>query len=58
MTFGDQWGWGSAKPEAQKIYQTYRDAGGNFSDTANFYTGGTSEKFGVSSSRAIATRSF
>src|ERR1700677_286445 len=45
MTFGDEWGWGSSKAEAQKIYQTYGEAGGNFIDTANFYTGGTSEKF-------------
>jgi len=45
MTFGDEWGWGSPKAEAQKIYETYREAGGNFIDTANFYTGGTSEKF-------------
>src|SRR6266478_6101711 len=45
MTFGEEWGWGSPKAEAQKIYETYREAGGNFIDTANFYTGGTSEKF-------------
>jgi aryl-alcohol dehydrogenase-like predicted oxidoreductase len=45
MTFGDDWGWGSPKAEAQKVYETYREAGGNFIDTANFYTGGTSEKF-------------
>jgi aryl-alcohol dehydrogenase-like predicted oxidoreductase len=45
MTFGDDWGWGSSKDEAQKIYDTYREAGGNFIDTANFYTNGTSEKF-------------
>jgi aryl-alcohol dehydrogenase-like predicted oxidoreductase len=45
MTFGEEWGWGSPKAEAQKVYETYRDAGGNFIDTANFYTGGTSEKF-------------
>src|SRR6266403_2194364 len=45
MTFGDEWGWGSPKAEAQKIYETYREAGGNFLDTANFYTAGTSEKF-------------
>src|SRR3984957_11643512 len=44
MTFGDEWGWGSPKGEAQKVYETYREAGGNFIDTANFYTGGTSEK--------------
>jgi aryl-alcohol dehydrogenase-like predicted oxidoreductase len=45
MTFGDEWGWGSPKNEAQKVYDTYREAGGNFLDTANFYTSGTSEKF-------------
>src|SRR5258707_5395864 len=45
MTFGDEWGWGSPKDEAQKVYETYREAGGNFLDTANFYTGGTSDKF-------------
>ena len=27
------------------IYDTYREAGGNFIDTANFYTGGASERF-------------
>src|SRR6202023_322215 len=45
MSFGDEWGWGSPKAEAQKVYETYREAGGNVIDTANFYTGGTSEKF-------------
>jgi aryl-alcohol dehydrogenase-like predicted oxidoreductase len=25
------------KAEAQKVYETYREAGGNFIDTANFY---------------------
>lgn len=45
MTFGDEWGWGSPKAEAQKVYETYCEAGGNFIDTANFYTNGTSEKF-------------
>ena len=45
MTFGDEWGWGSEKAEAQKVYETYREAGGNFIDTANFYTNGTSETF-------------
>src|SRR5882762_5253207 len=33
MTFGDEWGWGSPKAEAQKVYETYREAGGNFIDT-------------------------
>src|ERR1700676_2948405 len=45
MTFGDELRWGSPKAEAQKVYETYREAGGNFIDTANFYTNGTSEKF-------------
>jgi aryl-alcohol dehydrogenase-like predicted oxidoreductase len=45
MTFGEDWGWGSAKEEARKIYDAYREAGGNFIDTANLYTNGTSESF-------------
>jgi aryl-alcohol dehydrogenase-like predicted oxidoreductase len=44
MTFGEDWGWGSPKAEAQKVYDTYREAGGNFIDTANVYTNGTSER--------------
>jgi aryl-alcohol dehydrogenase-like predicted oxidoreductase len=43
MTFVEEWGWGAAKDEARKMYQTYREAGGNFIDTANVYTNGTSE---------------
>jgi aryl-alcohol dehydrogenase-like predicted oxidoreductase len=43
MTFGEDWGWGSAKDESRKIYDAYRAAGGNFIDTANLYTHGTSE---------------
>jgi aryl-alcohol dehydrogenase-like predicted oxidoreductase len=45
MTFGEDWGWGSGKTEARKIYDAYREAGGNFIDTANVYTNGTSETF-------------
>jgi aryl-alcohol dehydrogenase-like predicted oxidoreductase len=45
MTFGEDWGWGSGKDEARKIYDAYREAGGNFIDTANVYTNGTSETF-------------
>jgi aryl-alcohol dehydrogenase-like predicted oxidoreductase len=45
MTFGDDWGWGAAKDEARKVYDAFRDAGGNFIDTANIYTNGTSESF-------------
>ncbi len=45
MTFGEDWGWGSSKKESKKIYDAFREAGGNFIDTANVYTNGTSEKF-------------
>jgi len=44
MTFGEDWGWGAAKDESRKIYDAYREAGGNFLDTANIYTNGSSEK--------------
>jgi len=44
MTFGEDWGWGSGKAEARQIYDAYRSAGGNFIDTANIYTNGSSEK--------------
>ena len=45
MTFGEDWGWGTAKDEARKVYDAFREAGGNFIDTANLYTNGTSESF-------------
>jgi len=45
MTFGDDWGWGAAKDEARKVYDAFREAEGNFIDTANVYTNGTSESF-------------
>src|SRR6202011_3029380 len=45
MTFGDDWGWGAPKDEAQKVYNAFRESGGNFIDTANIYTNGTSETF-------------
>jgi aryl-alcohol dehydrogenase-like predicted oxidoreductase len=44
MTFGEDWGWGAAKEECRRIYDAYRGAGGNFIDTANIYTNGSSEK--------------
>ena len=44
-TFGEDWGWGAAKDEVRKVYETYREAGGNFIDTANVYTNGSSEQF-------------
>ncbi len=45
MTFGEDWGWGASKEESKKIYDAFRGAGGNFIDTANLYTNGTSEKY-------------
>lgn len=45
MTFGLEWGWGADKHESKKIFDAYANAGGNFLDTANRYTEGTSEKF-------------
>jgi aryl-alcohol dehydrogenase-like predicted oxidoreductase len=43
MTFGEEWGWGSSKDESREIFEAFFEAGGNFIDTANVYTGGTSE---------------
>jgi aryl-alcohol dehydrogenase-like predicted oxidoreductase len=45
MTFGDDWGWGAPKEESRKIFDAFVGAGGNFFDTANNYTNGSSEKF-------------
>jgi aryl-alcohol dehydrogenase-like predicted oxidoreductase len=44
MTFGEEWGWGAPKDESQHVFDAYAAAGGNFIDTANRYTEGTSEK--------------
>ncbi|MEW2579741.1 aldo/keto reductase [Streptomyces syringium] len=43
MTIGDDWGWGAAKDTSGRILDAYADAGGNFIDTADIYTDGTSE---------------
>ena len=43
MTFGTQWGWGADKDTARSLFNAYVDAGGNFFDTADLYTDGTSE---------------
>ncbi|MFC1554118.1 aldo/keto reductase [candidate division KSB1 bacterium] len=45
MTFGEEWGWGSSRDESKKVFDSYVNAGGNFIDTANRYTEGTSEKY-------------
>jgi aryl-alcohol dehydrogenase-like predicted oxidoreductase len=45
MTFGDDPGSaGCSVEESEKILATYLDRGGNFVDTANFYSNGHSEK--------------
>jgi aryl-alcohol dehydrogenase-like predicted oxidoreductase len=43
MTFGEDWGWGASRDDSRKLYETFREAGGNFIDTANVYTNGASE---------------
>jgi aryl-alcohol dehydrogenase-like predicted oxidoreductase len=43
MTFGTEWGWGADEDTARQLFNTYVDAGGNFIDTADLYTNGTSE---------------
>ncbi len=44
MTFGTR-DWGVDKHESRRVYEGFREAGGNFIDTANIYSGGTSETF-------------
>ena len=45
MTFGEDWGWGASKDVSKEIFDKYVDRGGNFVDTANKYTNGTSERY-------------
>jgi len=45
MTFGEDWGFGAPKEECRKVFDAYVERGGNFIDTANVYTNGTSERF-------------
>ena len=44
MTFGEDWGWGAPEDECRRIFDRYAAAGGNFVDTANNYTDGSSER--------------
>jgi aryl-alcohol dehydrogenase-like predicted oxidoreductase len=44
MTFGDEWGWGASQAQSAEIFHAFAEAGGNFIDTADVYTNGTSEK--------------
>ena len=45
MTFGQDWGWGASKEQSQRIFEVYAEAGGNFIDTSNNYTDGSSKRF-------------
>jgi aryl-alcohol dehydrogenase-like predicted oxidoreductase len=45
MTFGPDWGWGTERKQAQRMFDSYLDRGGNFIDSAGTYTGGTAERF-------------
>src|SRR5215813_3083814 len=45
MTFGEDWGWGADKATSRAIFEHFTQAGGNFIDTSNNYTDGTSERF-------------
>ncbi len=45
MTFGTERGIGVDKTESRQVYDAFREAGGNFIDTANVYNAGTSETF-------------
>jgi aryl-alcohol dehydrogenase-like predicted oxidoreductase len=44
MTFGTEWGWGADEGTARALFDRYLDRGGNFVDTADGYTNGTSER--------------
>ncbi|MEV0529605.1 aldo/keto reductase [Streptomyces sp. NPDC050439] len=43
-TFGTEWGWGAEPDEARKLFDLYVERGGNFIDTADTYTNGSSER--------------
>jgi aryl-alcohol dehydrogenase-like predicted oxidoreductase len=45
MTFGEEWGWGAGRDESRRIFDAFVARGGNFVDTANRYTEGTSERY-------------
>lgn len=45
MGFGKEWGWGADRESSMAIMETFANSGGNFIDTANRYTEGTSEKW-------------
>jgi aryl-alcohol dehydrogenase-like predicted oxidoreductase len=56
MTFGEDFGWGSSVEESRKVFHTFLDKGGNFLDTADFYTNGSSESIIGNLSQGIRDR--
>lgn len=62
MGFGEEWGYGANKENSNKAFKAFLDAGGNFFDTANRYTEGTSETYlgefskGIRDELVIATK--
>jgi aryl-alcohol dehydrogenase-like predicted oxidoreductase len=44
MTFGSEEAWCADKEQSRAMFDAFVDAGGNFIDTADIYTGGESEK--------------
>jgi hypothetical protein len=58
MTFGDEWGWGSPEAEARKVYETYREAGGNSLTQLISTPAARAKNSWASSSRAIVRVSF
>jgi aryl-alcohol dehydrogenase-like predicted oxidoreductase len=44
MTFGPGAAWSRSASDSRAVFDAYAEAGGNFIDTANMYTGGESER--------------
>lgn len=44
MTFGPGSDWSRSEADSRAVFEAYAEAGGNFIDTANMYTGGESER--------------
>lgn len=44
LAFGEDWQWGANAEECRRMFELYANAGGNFIDTAHFYTNGSAEK--------------
>ena len=45
MNFGEEWAFGIDRKTSQAVFDTFADAGGNYIDTADIYTEGTSERW-------------